>query len=200
PLRAILEEAELLDDAVEVVFTGLDRGVEKGVEQSYQRSLEVDVALADEVLLAYEMNDAPLLPQHGAPLRLLVPGWYGMTNVKWLRSIAVVAEPFHGYQMERAYRMWASEDDPGVPITRIMPRSLMVPPGIPEFLSRHRILAPGPCRLEGRAWSGWGPIARVEVSTDGGGTWEDAALGDQPGRWAWRSWSYQWRTPSPGTH
>src|SRR5437899_12826383 len=65
PLRAILEEAELLDDAVEVVFTGLDRGVEKGVEQSYQRSLELEVALADDVLLAYEMNGAPLLPQHG---------------------------------------------------------------------------------------------------------------------------------------
>jgi sulfane dehydrogenase subunit SoxC len=200
PLRALLEDAEIEEDAAEVVFTGTDRGMEKGVEQDYERSLSLDEAMLDDVLLAYEMNGMPLLPQHGAPLRLLVPGWYGMTNVKWLRSIAVVSEPFHGYQMERAYRMWASEDDPGVPITRIMPRSLMVPPGIPEFLSRHRILAPGPCRLEGRAWSGWGPIAGVEVSTDGGGTWEDATLGDQPGPWAWHSWSYHWRTPSPGTH
>ena len=111
PLRAILEEAELLDDAVEVVFTGLDRGVEKGVEQSYQRSLEVDVALADDVLLAYEMNGAPLLPQHGFPLRLLVPGWYGMTNVKWLAGITVLAEPFQGYQHTAAYWFRADEED-----------------------------------------------------------------------------------------
>ena len=75
------------DGAVEVLFTGLDRGVEGGEEQQFQRSLPLDEALGDEVLLAYEMNGAPLPPQHGFPLRLVVPGWYGMTNVKWLERI-----------------------------------------------------------------------------------------------------------------
>jgi DMSO/TMAO reductase YedYZ molybdopterin-dependent catalytic subunit len=87
PLRPLLEEAGLREGAVEVVFTGLDRGVENGIDQHYQRSLRLEEALRDEVLLAYEMNGLPLPPQHGFPLRLVVPGWYGMTNVKWLASI-----------------------------------------------------------------------------------------------------------------
>jgi sulfane dehydrogenase subunit SoxC len=90
PLRPILEEAGLPESAEEVVFTGLDRGLEGGVEQRYERSLPLVEALRDEVLLAYEMNGAPLLPQHGFPLRLLVPGWYGMASVKWLDRITVV--------------------------------------------------------------------------------------------------------------
>src|SRR6266571_1960155 len=84
-----LEEAGLEDDATEVVFTGLDHGIEGEVEQDYARSLPVEDALGDDVLLAYEINGQPLPPQHGFPLRLVVPGWYGMTNVKWLSSIAV---------------------------------------------------------------------------------------------------------------
>src|SRR3954470_5464589 len=107
PLRPLLEEAGLADDALDVVFTGLDRGIEKGVEQSYERALPLSVALGDDVLLAYEMNGAPLLPQHGAPLRLVVPGWYGMTNVKWLTSIDVLDHPFDGYQHSAAYRLRA---------------------------------------------------------------------------------------------
>ena len=83
-LRDVLEDAGVRDGAVEVLFTGLDRGVEEEVEQNYQRSLPLDEALRDEVLLAYELNGVPLPPQHGFPLRLLVPGWYGMTSVKWL--------------------------------------------------------------------------------------------------------------------
>ena len=86
-------------DAVEVVFTGLDRGVEGGVEQLYERSLTVADAERDDVLLAYACNGVPLPPQHGFPLRLVVPGWYGMTSVKWLQRITVVDEPFTGYQM-----------------------------------------------------------------------------------------------------
>jgi DMSO/TMAO reductase YedYZ molybdopterin-dependent catalytic subunit len=199
PLRTILEESELLDDAVEVVFTGLDRGVEKGVEQSYQRSLERDVALADDVLLAYEMNGAPLLPQHGFPLRLLVPGWYGMTNVKWLTAITVVDEPFDGYQHTAAYRYRDNEEDEGTPVTRMVPRALMVPPGIPDFNTRERTVLAGLCPLQGRAWSGWAPISRVEVSTDGGETWADAALEPLESRWGWRGWRFEWAA-EPGEH
>ena len=199
-LKEILEEAELQDDAVEVVFTGLDRGREKGVEQNYQRSLELDDALGEDVLLAYEMNGAPLLPQHGFPLRLLVPGWYGMTSVKWLTRIEVVAEPFEGYQMTAGYRFRLDEDDEGHPVTRIQPRSLMVPPGIPDFDTRARIVDAGPCPLQGRAWSGWAPITHVEVSTDGGDTWADAELEPLGSRWAWRGWHYEWNAGEPGEY
>ena len=94
--------------AVELLFTGLDRGVQGDVVQYYQRSLAVDEAIRDEVLLAYEMNGRPLEPQHGFPLRLLVPGWYGMASVKWLHRVEAVAEPFQGYQMVGSYRYTAS--------------------------------------------------------------------------------------------
>ena len=133
PLAPLLAEAGLDDDAVEVVFTGLDRGVEGGESQQYERSLPLEEALRDDVLLAYGMNGAPLLPQHGFPLRLVVPGWYGMTHVKWLTRITVVAEPFTGYQQAHAYRFRRDEDDPGEPLTRIFPRALMVPPGLAEL-------------------------------------------------------------------
>ena len=199
-LKELLAESDLLDDAVEVVFTGLDRGVEKDVEQNYQRSLALDDALGDDVLLAYEMNGAPLLPQHGFPLRLLVPGWYGMTSVKWLARIEVVAEPFQGYQMTAGYRFRADEDDEGRPVTRIQPRALMVPPGIPDFDTRARVLESGRCELEGRAWSGWAPVNRVEVSVDGGNTWADADLEPLGSRWAWRGWRYEWNADEPGEY
>jgi DMSO/TMAO reductase YedYZ molybdopterin-dependent catalytic subunit len=199
PLAALLAEAGVSDDAVEVVFTGLDRGVEGGVEQLYERSLGLEDARRDDVLLAYACNGAPLLPQHGFPLRLVVPGWYGMTSVKWLERITVVAEPFTGYQMVTGYRMRADEDEDGTPITRIEPRSLLVPPGIPDFMTRRRFLAPGRHRLEGRAWSGWGPIERVDISADGGATWQPATLGDPPGPAAWAPFAFDWEA-TEGEH
>jgi DMSO/TMAO reductase YedYZ molybdopterin-dependent catalytic subunit len=192
PLRAVLETCGVAGSALEVVFSGADRGVEGGVEQAYERSLTLDEALGDGPLLAYALNGAPLPPQHGFPLRLVVPGWYGMTNVKWLERITVVDEPFAGYQQARAYRMRTDAGDPGTPVTRIEPRSLMVPPGIPDFMTRRRFVRPGRVVLEGRAWSGWGPIAAVEVSTDGGTVWRAADLDPDAGRWAWRSWSIDW--------
>src|SRR6266566_4731860 len=139
-LRALLEEAGMRDGAIDVLFTGLDRGLEGDVEQSYQRSLRLEEALRDDILLAYEMNGSPLLPQHGFPLRLVVPGWYGMTNVKWLASVTVLDHGFTGYQQERGYRFRRDENDPGVPVDRMQPRSLMVPPGIPDFLTRRRVV------------------------------------------------------------
>jgi sulfane dehydrogenase subunit SoxC len=199
PLRSILDEAGLDRRATEVVFTGLDRGVDGGTEQQYERSLTVEEAMRDEVILAYALNGVALPPQHGFPLRLLVPGWYGMTSVKWLERITLVDEPFTGYQQAQAYRLRRQADEPGEPITRIEPRSLMAPPGVPEFVSRERFLTAGPVVLEGRAWSGWGPIERVEVSADGGETWADAELGTAPGPWAWRRWTFGWEA-TPGRH
>ena len=129
--------------ALEVVFTGLDRGVQGEVEHAYERSLPLAEALRDEVLLAYAINGQPLPPQHGFPLRLLVPSWYGMTHVKWLRSITVVDEPFRGWQQEVAYHLRQSEDEPGTPVTRILPRALMVPPGIPTSSRARASSTPG---------------------------------------------------------
>src|SRR5215216_12622 len=115
-LADVLAAAGVAAGAVEVLFTGIDRGVEGGVEQSYERSLPLDEALRDDVLLAYALNGVPLPAQHG-------------------------------------FRLRAHEDDPGTPVTRIEPRSLMLPPGIPDFMSRRRFAAPGGVMLEGRAWS-----------------------------------------------
>jgi DMSO/TMAO reductase YedYZ molybdopterin-dependent catalytic subunit len=193
PLSALLGEVGVRGD--EIVFTGLDRGVEGGVEQDYARSLSR--ADCEEALLAYACNGVPLPPQHGFPLRLVVPGWYGMTSVKWLTRITVQDEPFEGYQMVTGYRLKRDEDDPGTPITRIEPRSLMTPPGIPDFMTRKRFLPPGPVRLEGRAWSGWAPIERVEVGIDG--VWRDAELGKPPGPSAWAPFWLDWDA-TPGDH
>jgi sulfane dehydrogenase subunit SoxC len=200
PLAHVLDAAGVRRDAVEVVFTGADRGVEGGIEQSYQRSLAVDTAMASEALLAYELNGAPLPPQHGFPLRLVVPGWYGMTNVKWLSTITASREPLEGYQQRVAYRLRQEEDEPGEPLSRIAPRSLMVPPGIPDFFTRARRLRPGPCELSGRAWSGHAPVTAVEVSTDGGATWAAAKLDAlEGGVGAWQGWRFSWDAPA-GEH
>jgi len=199
PLAALLAEAGVAPAAKEIVFSGLDRGIQGDLEHAYERSLPVDETQRDEILLAYEINGQPLPPQHGFPLRLIVPGWYGMTHVKWLSAITAVAEPFTGWQQDVAYHVRASEDEQGEPVTRIKPRSLMAPPGIPEFLSRTRYVEAGRCPVEGRAWSGQAPIARVEFSDDGGETWADAELSVPVGEFAWRGWSYGWEAAA-GEH
>jgi DMSO/TMAO reductase YedYZ molybdopterin-dependent catalytic subunit len=197
PLGPLLEEAGLLAEAREVVFTGADRGVQGGVEQDYMRSLAVTEALRPEVLIATEMNGEPLQPQHGAPARLIVPGWYGMASVKWLMSVEVATEPFTGYQQTPAYRYQRDAEDPGEPVTRIRVRALMVPPGIPDFFTRRRIVDRGPVTIKGRAWSGHGAVERVEVSVDG--DWHDADLEPSGEPFAWRGWSYSW-SARPGEH
>ncbi len=200
PLGPILAEAGLTEEDAHVVFTGLDRGVQGGIEQLYERSLPLADAQRDEVLLAYAINGQPLPPQHGFPLRLIVPGWYGMTHVKWLRSITVAGGPFDGYQQARAYHYRRSEKDAGEPVTRMLPRGLMVPPGVPDFMSRTRFVAPGMHVIEGRAWSGRAPITRVEFSDAGGTSWFDAALTDEASPHAWRGWTHRWHATTPGDH
>ena len=200
PLRGVLEEAELLDDAVELLFAGQDRGFDQGVEQDYQRSLSIEDAMAGDVLLAYAMNGRPLPPSHGFPLRLIVPEWYGMASVKWLRSITAITEPFQGVQQTQLYRYRRSADDPGTPVTRKRPRALMAPPGLPEFLTRTRHVRAGHTLVEGRAWSGPDPVSRVEFSADGGRTWDDARLQERMGRHGWSAWSYAWDAGPPGEY
>ena len=98
------------------------------------------------MLVAYEMNGAPLPVQHGFPARVVVPGWYGMGNVKWLRRITAATEAFDGFQ-NRAYRLRQEVGEEGEPITRIEPRALLEPPGFPDFMTRTRVVRPGPTSL-----------------------------------------------------
>jgi DMSO/TMAO reductase YedYZ molybdopterin-dependent catalytic subunit len=197
-LATVLKEAGLKQQAADVVFWGADHGIERGEEFTFARSLTPAFALREEMLLAHSMNGAPLEPQHGAPLRLVVPGWYGMASVKWLARIEAIDRPFDGFQQAHGYHYRQSEDEPGTPVTYARVRSLMVPPGFPDFISQARIVAAGRVRLTGRAWSGNGvPVTRVEVGI--GDRWQDAVLGSQPGPYAWHSWRYDWDA-APGEY
>lgn len=197
PLAGVLAEAGIEPGTVDIVFTGADHGIEKGYEHDYARSLSLAETARPEVLLAYEMNGRPLEPQHGAPVRLLVPGWYGMTSVKWLVRIEALTKRFDGYQQSVAYWYKNGPDDPGEPVQRIRPRALLLPPGFPDYLTRRRILERGRVEILGRAWSGVAPISRVEFGVDG--VWSEATLGEPLGPFAWRSWSCAWHA-MPGEY
>ena len=197
PLAPIIREAGVEEGAVELLFTGADEGVQGGELQYYQRSMTLEQAAREEVTLAYAMNGAPLQPQHGSPLRLIAPGWYGMASVKWLSRIEAIGEPFDGYQQTRTYRYAQSADELGEPVDLIKPRSLMIPPGVPDFLTRTRLVRAGVHTVSGRAWAGRLNVIRVEFSADGGATWTDAALSPRVGDYAWRAWSTEWNA-EPG--
>lgn len=201
PLRPLLERAGLLDGAREVLFTGWDTGVDLGVEHAFERSLPLAEALRDEVMLVWEANGQPLLPQHGFPLRLVVPSWYGMASVKWLRAITVLDRPFEGIEQARVYRYQQGADDPGVPVTRKRVNSAVLPPGVPDLVTRRRFLAPGRHTVQGMAWSGAGRIERVEFSADGGASWREARLDSVlHDRFAWMQWSAEWEVAAEGDY
>jgi len=200
PLRTIIEEAGLNADAIELLFTGHDRGVQGGEIQYYRRSLALSDALRDEVMLCWAMNDQPLTPAHGAPLRLVVPGWYGFTSVKWLASIDAIAKPFNGFQM-RAYTYAVSpKDTDAVRMRYNRVRALMVPPGDPDFFTRVRFLTPGRHLITGRAWVGHAKIVKVEFSSDDCTTWQTANLGESLGDYAWTKWSINWQVDKSGRY
>ena len=200
PLRPLLAEAGLDPEAVEIVFTAHDRGIEGGREHDYAWGLSRAEALRDDLLLAWAMNGASLEPQHGAPVRLVVPGWYGMAHVKWLRGIVALDHPFDGYHQTVAYRYSQSREEPGEPVTLMRVRSLLAPPGLPDFLTRTRVVHRGVVELHGRAWSGRAAIARVEVSADGGASWFPAMVDPAPGPHCWQAWHARWHAAAPGDH
>ena len=198
PLAPLIDKARPRAGTVEVAFLGADRGFDRGIEHDFGRSL-TPAQIADlDVMLVYEMNGAPLLPQHGAPLRLIVPGWYGMASVKWLTRIEALDHAYQGFQQVQTYRYRDGPDDPGRPVTDIRVKSLMQPPGLPDWGSRLRYLRAGPVTVQGRAWSGAGrAITRVEFGV--GDTWTDARLTPPKGRYAWWGWAADW-TATPGEH
>ena len=191
PLPPILEEAGVQPGAVDLVFTGADHGIQGDVEQDYQWGFSLADIVRDDVLLAYEMNGQPLPPQHGFPVRLLVPDWYGMCSVKWLRRITAIAEPFDGFQLS-AYQLRQEPDGPGVPVTRKAVRALMLPPGFTDFPARQRFVDAGPMRAHGPSVVRAGAHRRASRS---------ASTGERPGRTptsarhpasssSWRAWSF----------
>jgi DMSO/TMAO reductase YedYZ molybdopterin-dependent catalytic subunit len=197
PLRALLERARLRGDTKEVVFRGADRGFDRGVEHDYARSLVPAEAMREDVLVAYAMNGAPLPPQHGAPLRLVVPRWYGMASVKWLQEIEAIDRPFDGLQQAASYHFRSTPGEKGEPCRLMRVNSLMVPPGIPDFYGRGRTVLAGSVELAGRAWSGAAPIARVEVCEDG--AWREAIVEPAVATHAWQAWRFAWQAAA-GEH
>lgn len=194
PLRDVLERAGPGPAAAEVLFEGADRGsVGPGREESYARSLPLAVALDGGALLAWEMNGEPLPAEHGFPLRLVVPGWYGMASVKWLATVRVLAEPFRGhFQAEHYVYLGEAGTPDGTPVTRARVRSLIASP------EDGAAVPPGPVEVRGLAWSGAAPVARVEVSADDGATWAAAELGTPPSPHAAAPWRLVWHPPRRG--
>jgi DMSO/TMAO reductase YedYZ molybdopterin-dependent catalytic subunit len=198
-LAEVLREAGPLPEAAQVIFTGADKGVEKSEVQYFQRSLSLEDAMRGHVLLAYQMNGEDLTPAHGAPMRIIVPGWYGMASVKWLTSIEVTAGGWWGCQMDSYSFKRTNKDPKAVPIQQLPVRALMAPPGYPEFVSRVRLVPPGVTRVEGRAWAGAVDLERVEFSSDNGCTWLVAELGKKNGPFGWAPWHFDWDA-TEGTH
>lgn len=197
-LADVLRDAAPMKGAAQVIFTGADKGIEGGKVQYFQRSMSLDDAMLGHVLLCYQMNGEDLTPAHGAPVRIIVPGWYGMASVKWLTSIEVTSGGWWGHQMA-AYSFKRDANDPGVPLEQLPVRALMAPPGFPDFFSRTRVVAPGAMRIEGKAWAGAVDLERVEFSSDAGKTWQRAELGRKNGAFGWSPWHFDWTAPQEGT-
>lgn len=198
PLLPLIEKAEPTADVIELAFIGADRGFDNGIDHHFGRSLTLQQINELDVLLAYGMNGQPLLPQHGSPLRIIVPGWYGMASVKWLSSISALTTAFDGHQQIGTYHLKQSESDSGVPIQDMRVKSLIKPPGVPDWSSRKRCVSAGSVVLSGRAWSGNGrQIVRVEVGIED--SWYEAELSPPIGQYGWSTWTYSWDA-QPGEH
>jgi DMSO/TMAO reductase YedYZ molybdopterin-dependent catalytic subunit len=203
PLSVILDRAGVKDGAVDVILRGADKGelVEAPKtpgEIHFARSLPLEVANRPEVLLAYRMNGEELAPEHGFPVRVVVPGWYGMASVKWLNHIEVSDEPFQGYWQTAEYSRWSRHagDPTSTPLGEMHVKSQIARP-----MRGERIARTIPYRVCGAAWSGGTGIANVEVTADGGQSWQEATLLGDATPFAWRLWEFQWRPPAtPGTY
>ncbi|HEX4928913.1 MAG TPA: sulfite oxidase, partial [Burkholderiales bacterium] len=198
-LKDLLSESGFARETTkEIAFFGADRGFDSGVEHHFGRSLTVEEAMQPEVLLAWAMNGQPLAPQHGAPLRLIVPGWFGMASVKWLSRIELLEQPFDGYQQVVGYRYTKQPGEIGTPVRHSRVKSLIAPPGIPDWYTGRRLVSRGRVEIQGRAWSGDGvPVTRVELGVDG--EWRPAQLEAPAGRFAWQRWRASWEA-TPGEH
>ncbi len=192
------ERAEARPARFHVHLTGLDRVERQGRSFGFGGSIPLEKALQPEVLLAYEMNGEPLAPEHGHPLRLVAPGYIGARSVKWLGEVSVQDRPSENYFYARAYRLfpaWESAESVdwsgGIGLGEMVVNSVICLPAPGERLAR------GPLQVRGYALSGGGRrVERVDLSLDGGRTWQAARLGEAVGPWAWRFWSAEVELPA----
>ena len=194
-LRNVLAQAELASNVIEVVGAGADTSLIDGArEVLFQRAMPIETALQPDVLLAWELNGAPLTADHGFPLRLVVPNWYGVASIKWLTTLTASTESFDGYYQRDRYIYAREEGTPeGQPVTTMRVRALV------GNLSNNAVVPMTTTTIEGKAWSGDGDIRRVEISCDEGTTWAEAAL-DAATPYAGRTWHYAWEPQHAGDH
>jgi DMSO/TMAO reductase YedYZ molybdopterin-dependent catalytic subunit len=200
-LADVLQRAGLGAKAKHVQLLGADRPLLPTVPL-FLRSIPIEKAVHPATLLAYEMNGQPLPLLHGAPLRLIVPGWAGDACVKWLTHLTVQEHEAEGFYMQTAYRMPATPVQPGamarpadmVPVTEMTVKSIITRPSEDAMLSGETV------QVDGVAFTGEGEIVRVEISTDEGGHWHDADLVGERAPYAWRLWRYVWKRTKPGRY
>jgi DMSO/TMAO reductase YedYZ molybdopterin-dependent catalytic subunit len=198
-LRDVLVQAGIKPEAHHVQFQGADRPVVASVPL-FIRSIPLDKAVHPDTILAYEMNGAPLPLLHGAPLRVVTPGWMADSCVKWLTDMTLRADEAPGYYMQTAYRMpvtpvapGGSANGPTTPVEAMVVKSLIASPQEGETV---RI---GPVAIQGVAWSGEAKVVKVEVSMDEGKSWESARLLGENQPHAWRQWQFIWPAKATGT-
>ncbi|MBS1817359.1 MAG: molybdopterin-dependent oxidoreductase [Acidobacteria bacterium] len=205
PLRLVLDQAGVSRDAREFVFFGADKGQEEiewrtqkfTVEQQFGRSLTREQALSGEPFLAWALNGQPLTVHQGSPLRLLVPGWYGVANVKWLSNIHVQAEPYMGKFQTRWYRTLREENIGGV----VMPKETGVSKmRLKSVIARVTTSGNKNYKVTGFVLNDGTPIRSVEVQVDGG-AWQKATLSpDTSATYGWKLFTFDWNTPAAGEH
>ena len=200
PLSILLDRAGVDSNTGEVILEGADGGKLEDPksptgELRFARSIPLTKARED-VLLAYKMNDVDVPAQHGFPLRAIVPGWYAMASIKWLKRIIVTNKPFNGYYQTLDYAYWRRRGEIAdlVPLSEIAIKAEIARPAEGEIIS-----ADSKVRIHGAAWTSDNEITKVEISTDGGSAWREAKLIGAAKRNAWRLWEFDWKTPSrPG--
>lgn len=199
PLKNVLEQSCIKPETKEILFEGLDSGRESDYSGvlTFARSLPLAKALDRDTLLATKMNGEPLEPVHGFPLRLIVPGWYGVGSVKWLGRIAALDDVYRGYYQSKKYtihRKTAQGEIERVVVGPMAVKSEIIRPQAGERLGL------GTNRVFGVAWAGQEAIARVEISVDGGQSWSDAELLGPKAPYSWTLWEYLWEVAVPGDY
>ncbi|HSV00179.1 MAG TPA: sulfite oxidase [Roseiarcus sp.] len=204
PLRELLAGAGVKSTAREVLLVGADSGVVDANKKTaspgkiaFARSLPLEKAIGDGVLLAYSMNGEPLTRDHGHPLRAVVGGWFGMAWVKWIRHVRVLERPFLGYWQARDYFRWDREagEPVLVPLTEMEVKAQIARP-----VNGATLIAGQPCRIFGAAWSGEAPIKQVQVCAGDGEGWREARLLEAEHPYAWRLWECLWTPPQVGNY
>jgi DMSO/TMAO reductase YedYZ molybdopterin-dependent catalytic subunit len=201
PLASLLAECGPLKRGIEAVFFGADEKIEKIRDkdylQNFARSLSLADALRDDVILAYEMNGEPLERGHGAPLRLVVPGWFGIAWVKWLTRIEVLDRRYMSKYMAREYVTIRGEERDGKTVWR---ETSVGPMDVKSITARAVRRGDGSVRLSGAAWTDGTPLKRVEVKIDDS-PWQAAHLDQkQQAKYSWTFWSFDWKKPDEGEH